>query len=171
MGSDQPSVKPRIKDLIKVKLKNGKELYAQRFVDVIEHKEDVELNDFLLSVFPDEYGHIPYEEVESYEYVEHREQFDEFNVHFNEYYKTQRFSHKLPECRDDIDNDFIEYINDIKTLQWLTQFVETFGYSDSWVEDPYHVLENVWRDCVNFYIRKAVKERDKCSTDTNLIKR
>lgn len=160
MGSEQLSVKPRIKDLIKVKLKDGREIYAQRFVEVDAHQEDVKLNDYLLSVFADEYGHIPYEEVVSFEYVEHKNEFDEFQAHFNEYFKNKHFSHKLPETRDEIDNDFIEYINDIRTLQWLTQFVEFFEYSDSWVEDPYHVLSNVWRDCVNFYIRKAVKERD-----------
>lgn len=134
---------------ISVKSQPDKPLYCRRVAHAVynDKKRKYELIEGIWNEFPsDGQSYIPYSEINSFKVLETKKDLEEYEKYRMWYYETYPVELYLPECRDELTNKFLKWLNKPNVQEGIRDWVDGYGYSDAYNwESPDILIEHIWK--------------------------
>lgn len=157
---------PYIRTLL-VTLDDGTELYCERRVHTDfqgNHKKDWWDNpkgrggkfvriEGIWNEYPDDtMGYIPYSSIKKYHVLKIKEDFDKYKEYQLRYFREHPVELYLPECRDELTKEFLEWLNTDRVQLMIRNWVSGYGYSDAYNwENPDILIEHIYKEAAIKY--------------------
>ena len=140
--------KPPYNEVVRGILKNGKIIYFQRKLDIINNFKHNDISKFhqkkvdsyLLDPPPANEYDFTMRDLKSWRLLSSPEDFSEYHKYIDNYYKEHQFTSGSFE--GEITKKFIKWEND--HIAWLRNWIEFYGYSDGEIENPEYVMQTIW---------------------------